>query len=307
MPRDHRILGLLALHRVLTIDQLARLEFTSARRAQARLLELVKLELVWRARPPLSGGGTYPTRFTLGYRGACLMTAQLGDKPPRRAAYKHRNDGMLLSPKLRHLLGINDFFTDLAGYHRDHPDLTGPGGQPGGLTLWMPERTAIGQVQALTSEMYARIKPDAYGCFEAEGRAVRFMLEHDTGTEPIATLVDKVLTYDHVNASRAGIVLFWLPSTTRETHLRAALDRQRHHIEVATAARDHGHPDGPAGPIWAVHQSTGTEYDGSLFRARLHQLPEHGPDAHHHPDLGLPFHQAAVTNTAVMLSPWGEP
>lgn len=313
MPRDRHILRLLYLHRMLTIDQITAISFDSARRAQARMLELTDMNLVRRVRPPRVGGGTYPTRYALQFTGAELMYATYGHAAPRPAAHDYRFKALMESPKLDHLLGINDFFTDLIAYARRHPDrMTGWDGRPGGLTLWMPERAADDAVNE-AFPMGDRVRPDAYGCFEADGRVVRFALEHDTGTEPLATLVKKVVDkYDTIR-DPFGIVLFWLHSSQREKRLRTLLAEKRPYDTlakiVATAARDVDHPDGAAGPVWtlAAHRVKDPdpytrEYkpdplpppeEGTGTRVRLHQLPERGyrDDHVHHPD--VPYHQAA--------------
>jgi hypothetical protein len=84
-----------------------------------------------------------------------------------------------------------------------------------------------------------------------------FFLEHDTGTEPLGRLVEKVERY----AGKAWQplprlpVLFWLHSAAREHHLHERLSSMRLSTTVATASRDHASAVGatPADAIWTRH------------------------------------------------------
>jgi hypothetical protein len=61
---------------------------------------------------------------------------------------------------------------------------------------------------------------------------------------------------------------------------------------IATAARDHGHADGPAGPIWGVW--TPRSGDIRPRRYRLAELPARGPHVEHSaPSANQPFSEAA--------------
>lgn len=138
------------------------------------------------------------------------------------------------SPRLGHLLGVNGFFTALAGHARHHPDhVLGPDGV-GGLTSWVSERR-FADTFFLTNA--AGVHPDGYGCWEAHGRAVRFFLEYDTGTESHPTLTSKLAAYTDFGAGEHGILLFSVHSARRESHLHHALTR---------ALPGHGSPRRPA-------------------------------------------------------------
>jgi hypothetical protein len=105
---------------------------------------------------------------------------------------------------------------------------------------------------------------DGLGVWAERDVRLCFYLEYDTGTEQLRRLVEKVSAYlgerAHFRGERdrrvwveslAGMVLFWLPSTRRETALRELLVRaETGPLPIATAARDHGDPDGPAGQVW---------------------------------------------------------
>lgn len=69
------------------------------------------------------------------------------------------------------------------------------------------------------------------------------------------------------------MLLFSLATTRREHGIRAALARSLASLDgtldVATTARDYGHPDGPAGPVWAAL----TRDPDAVRRVRLPDLP----------------------------------
>jgi hypothetical protein len=154
---------------------------------------------------------------------------------------------------------VNEFFTALAATARATAGAA--------LRAWWSERRCIHAWGDLA-------RPDGYGHWEEAGHGVEFFLEHDTGTENLQRVVGKLGGYAQL-ATTAGInipVLFWLPSTARETALRQLLacnlpdpaagghtDLQRPGLLVATAARDAltsgGY--GPAGPVWLPADSAG--------------------------------------------------
>lgn len=157
----------------------------------------------------------------------------------------------MASPKLRHQLGVNDFFVTLAGYARSRgwPRPNQPDGS--GLVTWRSETQA--------ASLYSSVRPDGYGRWAENGRLVGFYLEYDTGNETLATVARKLNRYvGHYRTPHRDLqvmLLFSLATTRRETGVRAALARAPASIDgtldVATMARDYGHPDGPAGPVWA--------------------------------------------------------
>lgn len=69
------------------------------------------------------------------------------------------------------------------------------------------------------------MRPDGYGCWEAQGRVVRFFLEHDTGTEPLTRVAGKLDGYTTFPTDAFGVLLFSVYSTHRKIALRAALRR----------------------------------------------------------------------------------
>lgn len=229
-----------------------------------------------RTQPYRAEGGSKPFHYLLGYRGVELRAAQHGTSPPRPSTHADRLRRILESPRVGHLLGVNQFFADLADYTRR----TGLGAfllderdfDREGLHTWRPERWI--------AEFYDhKITPDGYGCWHQDGRWLGFFLEHDTGTEPLRKVADKIDRYtgtgepysDRFDIARrlAGMVLIWTTSARREQGLRKALQAKYSPVPVATASRDHGHPDGPAGEVWSVV----TAEAHRARRVRLGELP----------------------------------
>lgn len=292
VERDRWLLALLGEHQVLSTNQIAAVGFTSVRRAQDRLRALRQLGVVFAFRDSYTGGGTSQTRYALGYLGARLIAAQRAENPPRPQAYQQRLERLGVWPKLGHQLGVNSFFCDLAAYARRHPETVRGADGVGGLTMWWSEQRC--------GEFFwnnaTKLHPDGYGCWEERGRAVRFFLEHDTGTESLTKVTRKLADYDAYPTDTFGVLLFSVHSAHRETSLRAALRRVLpgcdRAVVIATAARDHGHADGPAGPIWGLWSPNGGE--SVTRRYRLAELPQRGPRiAHHEPWPGQPFSEAA--------------
>lgn len=123
---------------------------------------------------------------------------------------------------------------------------------------------------------------------------MRFFLEHDTGTEPLSKVVAKLSDYTRFRTDAFGVLLFSVHSSQRERNLRSALRQQLGYEDprllIATSSRDHNHPDGAAGPIWATWSSR----EQVRERQRLSELPQRGPNiALHMPLNGIPFSEAA--------------
>ncbi|WP_198347646.1 replication-relaxation family protein [Nocardia terrae] len=273
---------------MLTTDQIASLEFSSVRRAQDRLAKLREMGMLFAFRESLYGGGTSQTRHALGYSGARLIAAQSGEKPPTPAAHALSLERLACSPTLGHRLGVNGFFAALAAHRNPAATVLE------GLTQWWSERQCADQFWT-AFERDPQIRPDGYGCWEQDGHAVRFFLEYDTGTETLSTLAAKLTDYQSFPTDRFGILLFSLHSTRRESGLRTALRRtlgsSNPGMVIATTARDLTHPDGPAGPVWALWAGRGG--DTVTERLRLTELPERGPRIPHHSSGGQPYNEAA--------------
>nr|WP_042187951.1 replication-relaxation family protein [Kibdelosporangium sp. MJ126-NF4]CEL17460.1 hypothetical protein [Kibdelosporangium sp. MJ126-NF4]CTQ91313.1 hypothetical protein [Kibdelosporangium sp. MJ126-NF4] len=281
VDRDRRLLALLAEHKVLTTRQVAAIEFTSIRRAQDRLRRLYELGVLFTFRQSYANGGTSETRFALGYVGKRLICALRAKTPPAPKVYAESLERLVVWPKLEHHLGVNDFFCDLAA-HRNPARHSKYGVSGGTLTQWWPEKRCV-EFFWSSSGHEVRLRPDGYGCWEHHGRAVRFFLEHDTGTESLTVVTRKIADYSAFPTDRFGILLFSVHSTKREIALRAALSRAQAGYDpgfvIATAARDHGHVDGPAGPVWAIWDPR--DSTAPVRRYRLEELPERGPRVNH--------------------------
>ena len=246
--RDHQVIHLLADHRVLTADQLARLEFGNLKIAQRRLLCLTKRGVLNRFRR-YRWPGSAPWLYTLGQHGAAIHAATLGTRIPRPGETVERVLRLYHSPRLDHLLGIGEFFATLAGEARLHPEY----GQR--LVTWWPETVAAAATGAI-------VRPDAYGEWAEGHRTVGFFLELDRGTEKLETLLRKIGQYTEL--AHAGVtgraVLFHLPTPGRETHLHRAVARRYGRtgppVPVATTHPGHYATSNPprllSGPVWAL-------------------------------------------------------
>ncbi len=102
------------------------------------------------------------------------------------------------------------------------------------------------------------IHADGLGIWTEGDATVAFYLEHDTGTEALPVLANKLHGYDNLRrrGGPAWPVLFWLHSTLRETHLHRRLTEARPAVPVATAARDRLGDRSPADAIWHLHATT---------------------------------------------------
>jgi hypothetical protein len=263
-PRDRLLLRLLADHQVLTTPQVHALLFPSLRRAQRRLTVLLRAGFLDRFRDRQGRGGSQPWHWTLGPLGLALDAAARGHPPPTGRQVQARQHAVAGNPSLGHLLGVNQFFVDLAAHARAHPGTR--------LARWWSEQQA--------AAMFRGVHPDGHGLWQAAGHTVGFFLEFDTGSENHARVTGKLAAYDKLAhaGGPAYPVLFWLHSPARETHLRQALaNLPTPRCPVVTGVRRSGrsgHPAGPAGAVWALAA------DPAKPRLALHQLPggDHGAD-----------------------------
>jgi hypothetical protein len=252
--RDHVLLGWLADHGVLTSFQIAHALYPSADFAQRRLRKLCEVDLLGRFRPFRAEGGTYPYHYVLGQLGTEVVAAHRGGDLPRKDQARRRRWHLTNRANLPHLLGVNQFFTDLAGYARTHPGTS--------LDRWWPSArfTSMGGFlepgDAPTLLAYVpRVRPDGHGIFTDGQHSVPFFLEYDTGTEPLPVLVAKLDAYEHLARStgRVYLVLFWLHSGLREHHLHRRLTEAGIRYPVATAARTQTAGKSPAEAVWWLH------------------------------------------------------
>jgi hypothetical protein len=273
--RDRVLLGWLYDHGVLTSFQLANALFPSLDFCQRRLRTLYRLRLVARFRPQRTDGGSYPYHYVIDQLGAEVVAASRDERPPRRDHARVKRRRWTSTRSLAHRLGVNGFFTDLAGHARTDPGAA--------LVEWLPE-VACQRAGTFTSRQdpglvrayQPRVRPDGYGRWADGGAEVPFFLEYDTGAEQLSVLTGKVASYRELfgTIGRAWPVLFWLHSAARERNLRRMLADVPPSVPVATGARDHAATAGlsPAEAVWAVA-------DGGGQRLRLADLAGYAVDA----------------------------
>ena len=233
--RDAEVLRLLVEHQVLTIGQLAVALFPDARKCRARIAMLRALGLVETFRPPLHRG-TSQAHCVATARTVSLLGGQETGGPRPRRMPSGGATAIALRPDLAHLRGVNEVFCQLLGYARRMPDAA--------LETWRSERSTS---RALGS----RLRPDGFGRWRDGDVWCEFFLEYDTGTEPHARLLAKLIGYGNLaeSAGAACPVVFWLPNPQREMHLHRRLSDIQRPVLVATAFGDPARTN-PAGPIW---------------------------------------------------------
>ena len=256
-PRDLDLLGLLADHRVLTAHQITRLLFTDANTARKRLVLLTGRGVLARFRACIRPG-SQEYRYTLGPLGAMIHAATTDRPIPTPRTVHEKILKLSRNPQLEHQLGINEFFTRLHHHAR-----TVPGCE---LLEWWNERDA--------TEACAKIaRPDGYGQWHENGRAVRFFLEYDTGTEPLPQVVDKLHGYRDLRTGGLCLpVLFVLPAAKRQHNLHRILTEQptlTTGLTIATTTFADLDTDHPAAPVWQL--------PGHTARHRLATLPTPPP------------------------------
>ncbi|WP_053615093.1 replication-relaxation family protein [Nocardiopsis sp. NRRL B-16309] len=243
-PRDREIMRLVWEHRTFTTEQLSRLAFGSYNVAKKRLAALYGLRALDRFRP-WTAVGSAPWHYILDSPGAEILAAEQ-DKSVKEFGYRRdRTLTLAYRSSLAHTVGVNSVFVDLYAHTRHHGTH---------LRWWTAARCA---------EQWGDIvRPDAAGRWTEADSRTGFYLEYDTGTESLRRLVAKLDAYAELArlTSHRGVVLFWLPSKERETHLRHRLA----HPPVPTATAVHGAH--PADAVWARLS------DPTAHRYRLSEL-----------------------------------
>jgi hypothetical protein len=258
--RDHILLGWLADHGVLTSFQIAHALFPSLDFAQRRLLKLHSMGVLGRFRPHKPDGGSYPYHYVLDQLGVEVVASQRGEDLPRKDQARKRRWHLTNRANLPHLLGTNQFFIELAGYARTHPNAA--------LERWWPAARCqrLGAFAEEDDDIQIKvysphIRPDGHGIWTENGAMAPFFVEFDSGSEPLGVLVDKLAGYASLArvTGRVWPVLFWLHAAARERHLHQRLTEARVWVPVATAARDDATRTGrsPAETVWRLHQHSG--------------------------------------------------
>jgi hypothetical protein len=257
--RDHILLGWLADHGVLTSFQIAHALYPSVDFAQRRLRALSQTKgLLGRFRPFRAEGGTYPYHYLLSQLGTDVVAAQRGEEIPRRDQARRRRWYLTNRANLPHLLGVNQFFTDLAGYARAHPEAMLERWWPAARLTSMSGFMEPGDSPTLLVRT-PRVRPDGHGIFTEHERRVPFYLEYDTGTEPLPVLIAKLDGYEDLARATRRVypVLFWLHSRVREQHLHQRLSDAGIRYPVATAVREPTAGTNAAEAVWWLHGHPG--------------------------------------------------
>jgi hypothetical protein len=236
--RDRLLLGLLAQHRVLTTEQITRVAFTSPITAQHRLTRLTARGVLARFRRCLPYG-SQSWRYTLGMLGMMMQAARAGRPIPRPSRITETILSLAESPKLDHLLGINDFFTRLYHNANQHEECA--------LAEWWSERKIAKTVGEI-------VRPDGYGQWREVGQSVSFFVEYDNGTETLERLVGKFEGYRNlVMADINHPILFIFVTVARQNNFHRLASGRYHELaglSVASTALTDLDQDSPAGPVW---------------------------------------------------------
>jgi hypothetical protein len=274
--RDRWLAHMLHEHAVLTSTQIAHLAWPSIRAANLRLHQLYRWRVVDRFQPFVTVG-TAPMHYVLDVAGAAALAAEhgltvtdLGYRHDHAIAHAH-------SLRLAHTTGVNALLTALVATART----TGTGR----LAAWWSETRCARHYGDL-------VRPDAYARWHhhqptGTGVDVEWFLEYDQGTETLARLAAKLDGYHRLAAS-TGIttpVLFWFPTSSRETHARRTLATaltgldQPQLVPIATTTADHPSPH-VTGPRWLPIPIHGPTAGGRMQLADLaHAWPHLQPPA----------------------------
>jgi hypothetical protein len=218
-----------------------------------------------RFRPQKPDGGSYPYHYVLDQLGVDVVAAQRGEPMPRRDQARLRRWHLTNRANLPHLLGVNQFFIDLAGHARTHPGAS--------LDRWWPASRCQqpgafldpGDDNIATMAYHAKIRPDGHGIWTEGDRQVLFFVEYDNNTEPLWKLTAKIDGYTALANTYQWVwpVLFSLHSAIRERHLHQELSDDGIRYPVATTTRDDATQTGkcPAEAVWWLHR-----HDGGLLR-----------------------------------------
>jgi Replication-relaxation len=234
-PRDLVIADLLDEHQTLTTNQISAVLFDNLTTCQHRLQDLRRLRFLdrfIRNRPRTPA----PMCWVPGLLSARYTALARADNPPTARMVQDRQERVMSNPALAHLLGVNDFFIRLLVHARHHDGAR--------LARWWSERTAA-------AALGRRVHPDGLGVWVDGNATTGFMVEFDTGSEPLGRLVDKLSAYRRlrVDGGPQYVLLFVLPTRARETNLHRRLGEGLDPgVVVATTSPEHG--SDPAGPVW---------------------------------------------------------
>ncbi|MDA8287840.1 MAG: replication-relaxation family protein [Actinomycetota bacterium] len=232
--RDRSILTMLYRHRVFATDQLAEMYFDNLNTAQHRLTTLYKLRLVDRFQPLDHRYASLPYHYVLDQLGAMVVAAERGEDPDTSRWRADKALAIGKSQRLRHLVGVNGFFSSLLAESRRRSDCD--------LSLWWSERHCASQFDRIA-------QPDGLGVWEEAGNRVVFCLEYDRSTETLERLAKKLKSYEDLQLATglAYWIAFCFGHPRREAGARRVLAKAT--VPVATAAL--GPTQRPHEAIWA--------------------------------------------------------
>jgi len=197
-----------------------------------RLAELYALDIVDRFRPQTWGSPT-PFHWVLGPLGAALVAAEAGVDLSDVSWRRSLAHDLAASQRLAHLVGLNGFFTGLLRSARTRSGCS--------LDQWWSERRCA-------REWGEVVRPDGYGIWTEPAGSLPFLVEYDTGTEPLDRLAAKLPGYARLAeaAGHPNWVLFSFGSPRRERDARRVLAHPA--VPVASASRTPG--TAPDAAIW---------------------------------------------------------
>lgn len=235
--RDEAIIDALARHRVLTTTMLTELFFPSGWAARSRIVTLYEMGVLARFQDHKRD----EYHYTLGYWGAAVHALRNKQPVPTPKAVNTAIQRLTVSLKRPHLEGVNAFFARLTAGARSHGD---------GLRVksWLCEAEAA----ALFLD---KVRPDGAADLVNNAReGLAFFFEHDTGSEPLETLIGKLDRYA-AKASRWGHqpVLLQLTRRGREENLHKRIVARHFPFPVATTSA----VTGVLGTVWRVHGRIG--------------------------------------------------
>jgi hypothetical protein len=232
--RDRSILTMLYRHRVLTTDQLAEMYFDNTNTAQHRLTTLYRLRLVDRFQPLDHRYASLQFHYVLDQLGAMVIAAERSEDLDKSRWSADKSLAIGKSQRLRHLVGVNGFFSALVAESRRRKDCD--------LSLWWSERHCANQFERIA-------QPDGLGVWEEAGNQIVFCLEYDRSTETLERLGKKLKSYQdlQVASGLAYWICFCFGHPRREAGARRVLAEAT--VPVATAAL--GPTQRPQDATWA--------------------------------------------------------
>lgn len=266
--RDRELVWLLYRQKIITTGQARLLFFSSRRRCQDRLLWLYRNRVIDRF---------YPSRpFTLGKPqahwlldevGACLVAARLGRS--RGSLAWDRQQDFHAHALLAHRLECNEFVCAVI-----NATLAGDELWVGAWELgWGAFEAHWRALDCWSYTDCCYVRPDAsLELGGTSGQATLIAVEWDRGTEPLATLIEKVERYgkglEDARAPAVNNVCFIVPDERRAQRLREQAREQaktfpqaRFWVTSASQLERHG----PLGDIWRCIDHESQPYSPAEF------------------------------------------